>query len=265
MVHVSNGRRKLTSLALGTLGGIFKLSRLPGASLHPWFRHDQTDMRWLPINEDIQIPGSAAMPLALLDRLIEETSHRVIYRTCGCRVAGSCENYPEGIGCLMMGNSAVECRLGGGYEVGVEEAKAHARRAVEAGLVPIVGKARIDNALFGVRDKGRLLTTCFCCECCCITRFTRHVPMKHIEPMFRPLDGITITVTDKCRGCGECAEHCYIKAIRVVDKRAVIGEYCRACGRCATVCPRDAIEISIDDPLFLENAYESIRAHVTFD
>lgn len=262
---ITKRERKATKFALGVIENIFKLTRLPGMSHHPWLRSDKTDMRWLPINEDIQMPENAPMPLTLLDRLIEEASHRVIWETCGCRVGYSCKDYPEEIGCLMMGDSAVECHLKGGREVGVDEAKAHARKAVEAGLVPVVGKARIDNALFLVKDRGRLLTTCFCCECCCITRFNRHVPFKLVEPIFRPLDGITVTVTDECRGCGKCAKHCYVEAIRVVDKRAVIGEVCRACGRCATVCPEGAIEIAIDDPRFLEKAYASIRSHVTFD
>ena len=49
------------------------------------------------------------------------------------------------------------------------------------------------------------------------------------------------------------------------DGKAVIGEYCRACGRCATVCPEDAIDVRIDDPEFLENAYDRIRSYVKFD
>ncbi len=110
-----------------------------------------------------------------------------------------------------------------------------------------------------------MLTVCFCCECCCIIRYTRHAPMKFVEPMFPRLDGITITVTDDCQGCGKCVDHCYMKAIEIVGDRAVMSEYCRACGRCATVCPNDAITVSIDDPDFIEKSYERIRAHVKLD
>ena len=257
----SRSRRRLEFL-----GHVSRLSRLPLVSrIHPWMRADKTDMRWLPINEDIQMPEDTPLPLELLDRFIEEASHRVIYDDCGCRVAYECRNYPVGIGCLMMGDSAIEGPSSVSREVGVEEAKEHSRRAVDAGLVPVVGKARIDNFLFGINDRSRMMTVCYCCECCCIARFTRFAAIETLEPMFPRLEGVTIEVNDDCIGCGKCVEHCYIQAIEMSDGKAVIGEYCRACGRCATVCPEDAIDVRIDDPEFLENAYDRIRSYVKFD
>ena len=97
-------------------------------------------MRWLPINQDIVMPENAPLPIELVERFIEETSHRVIAAYCGCRKGFGCEHYPHDIGCLMMGDSALEIKRYGCHEVGVEEAKAHLHRAVDAGLVPIVGK-----------------------------------------------------------------------------------------------------------------------------
>lgn len=233
--------------------------------IHPWTNPDKTDMRWLPINQDIHMPDNVPMPLALLDRFIEEASHRVVYDYCGCRKGFGCENYPVEIGCLLMGDSAMESPFSVSREVGAREAKEHARAAVDAGLVPVVGKARVDNFLFGIKDRSRLLTVCFCCECCCITRFTRYARLDVLDPMFPRLEGVAIEVTDDCTGCGECAENCYIQAISIEDGRAVIGEHCRACGRCAAVCPNDAISISINDPDFLEKSYERIRSYVKFD
>lgn len=244
----------------------FMASKVPWIPrLHPWVRKDKTDMRWLPINENIQMPENAPLPLNLLDRFIEEASHRVIFDECGCRVAYRCKEYPIDIGCLLMGDSALESPMSICREVNADEAKEFARRAVEAGLVPVVGKARVDNFIFGIKDYARLLTVCFCCECCCITRFTRHTRMEFLEPIFPRLDGITIEVTDDCVACGECAKHCYIQAIKVVDDRVVIGENCRACGRCATVCPNEAIEVRIEDPEFIEKAYDRILAHTKHD
>jgi UDP-glucose 4-epimerase len=60
-------------------------------------------------------------------------------------------------------------------------------------------------------------------------------------------------------------DHCFIGAIRVEDKKALISDYCRACGRCATVCPNDAIEVKITDPDFLDKTYRQIRSYVKFD
>jgi ferredoxin len=241
------------------------LTRLPYSyRWHPWMREDLTDMRWLPINQDIEMPQSAPLPVELVDRFIEEASHRVIASYCGCRAGFGCKDYPVDIGCLLLGDSAIEIKRYGCHEVGVEEAKAHLRRAVEAGLVPIVGKARVDNFFYGVKDRKRLLTVCLCCECCCVTRFTAVSPLERLEPIFPKLDGITVEVTGDCTGCGKCVDRCYIQAIELRDGRAVIGEYCRACGRCASACPKKAISIRIDDPDFLEKAYRRIGHYVDF-
>lgn len=232
---------------------------------HPWVRADKSDMRWLPINEDIRMSGDMPMPLAVLDRVIEEASHRVVIDYCGCRKGFKCEHYPIEVGCLLMGDSAMEQKRYPSREVSVEEAKAHARRAVDAGLVPVIGKARVDNFIFNIKDRSRMVTVCFCCECCCVTRYTSLAPLKVLEGSQPRLEGVSITVTDVCKGCGKCAEMCYIGAIDVVDKRAVIGEMCRACGRCATVCPRDAIEVAMSDPEFVDKTVERIRSYVTYD
>lgn len=243
--------------------GFFKLPLVD--RWHPWIREDKTDMRWLPINQDIQMPDSAPMPVELLDRFIEEASHRIITDYCGCRQGWKCKHYPVDIGCLLMGDSSIEAKNYPFKEVGVDEAKAHVRRAIEAGLVPIVGKARADNYIFKIKDRGRLLTVCFCCECCCVTRFTNYMPLEYLEPTFRKLDGISITVTDDCKGCKKCVARCYTNAISVPDGKAVISEFCRACGRCAITCPNGAIKVEITDPEFLEKSYERIRSYVKYD
>ncbi len=145
------------------------------------------------------------------------------------------------------------------------EAKERTAQAVAAGLVPIVGKARLDNFFFGVKDRGRMITTCFCCECCCVTRYTRLLPQEVVDPIFPRLEGVSLEVTEACKGCGKCVEQCYMRAIRLEGGRAVIGEYCRACGRCADLCPQHAVSIAIEDPDFLEKVYSHIRAYVKHD
>jgi ferredoxin len=234
---------------------------------HPWLREDKTDMRWLPINEDIERPDDTPMPLEVLDRIIEEASHRAIFDYCGCRKGWHCKDYPTEIGCLLMGDSCLEASNSTPFrEVGVEEAKAHARKAVEAGLVPIVGKARADNFIFKIKDRHKLLTVCFCCECCCVTRFSALAPLEFIEPTQPHLESLQIDFdAEKCKGCGKCVPKCYMQAIAIVDKKAVISEFCRACGRCAIVCPNGAIELKITDPEFVEKTLDRIRSYVTYD
>lgn len=248
------------------LGPLFKLSRLPFASrVHPWLNEKKTDMRWLPVNEDIELTENAPLPLELLYRFCDEASHRVIFNRCGCRVAMQCSDYPVDMGCLLMGDSALEALGEISREVDAAEAKEHVKKAVDAGLVPIIGKARVDNYLFGIKDRSRLLTVCLCCECCCITRYTRFAPLKRLEPLFPRLDGVSVEVTDECTGCSKCVKHCYVRAITVDGGRAVISSYCRACGRCATVCPQGGVRVRINDPDFMEKAYRRIRSYVQVD
>ncbi len=259
----ANPEKGLSRWGQALFKGVMRLPLLD--KIHPWLRRDKTDMRWLPINANIHMPENVPMPLELLYRFIEEASHRAIIDYCGCRKGFKCGNYPREIGCLLLGDSAKECRKYPFREAGVEESKQHAKRAVEAGLVPIVGKARVDNFIFGIKDRSRLLTVCFCCECCCITRFCSLVPLRRLDPLFPRLEGVSIRVTDKCIGCGKCVDRCFIHAIEVIEGRAIIDDSCRACGRCASFCPHGAVEISIEDPEWLEKSYSRIRKYAKHD
>jgi UDP-glucose 4-epimerase len=91
------------------------------------------------------------------------------------------------------------------------------------------------------------LVVCFCCDCCCMVR----TDMKQAGPGFRDtikkLDAVRVEVTDRCEGCGTCAETCFMGAIAVEDGRARIDpEQCKSCGRCSMVCPQQAIQVDFD-------------------
>ncbi|HMK34436.1 MAG TPA: 4Fe-4S dicluster domain-containing protein [Desulfomonilaceae bacterium] len=46
---------------------------------------------------------------------------------------------------------------------------------------------------------------------------------------------------EKCKGCGACVQDCPQAAIRLVKKKAHIGEACSQCGACLKTCPEDAL------------------------
>ncbi len=248
-----------------SIKNLFKLTRVPviGPRL-PQFASDKSNVSWIPINKNIEGAGQIELPEEILDRLIEKAEHRVIVNFCPCRKVNKCQNYPVELGCLMMGSSALKIPGKTSKEVGVDEAKAHVRKAIKSGLVPIAGKARIDNDLFLIPDEGKLLTVCLCCECCCVTRFTRYVVPETIHNILHPVEGLSIKVTDKCIGCGECVDHCYTNAISLAEGRAVIGERCAICGRCAGYCPHNAINLLLENKYAVDDMVRKIEGLVDF-
>jgi Fe-S-cluster-containing hydrogenase component 2 len=80
------------------------------------------------------------------------------------------------------------------------------------------------------------------------------------------MDGVTVRVSERCAGCGTCADGvCFVDAIHLEDHpkvtglcRAVIGDACRGCGRCLDVCPQGAIEMAVEHSQFVAEAIARI-------
>ncbi|HTY24152.1 MAG TPA: 4Fe-4S dicluster domain-containing protein [Desulfomonilaceae bacterium] len=53
---------------------------------------------------------------------------------------------------------------------------------------------------------------------------------------------------EKCKGCGTCVLDCPQGAIKLVEKKAVIGDTCSECKACLRVCPEEAL-FSEDAPV----------------
>ncbi len=246
---------------LDVVNCFFKMANLPfiGEWL-PEFDPKKSNISWIPINQDIQGAEEIALPEEVLDRLIDKASHRMIVHFCGCRVAMGCKDYPSEIGCLMMGESALQIPAAIRKEVSSREAKAHVRKAIKAGLIPITGKARIDNDFFMIPDEGKLLTVCLCCECCCVTRAFRYLPPEIMKGIQHPVEGLTVEVTDDCNGCGTCLDKCYTAAIELKNGQAVIGDMCAVCGRCAAHCPKKAIKLRLDNPNAVDDVVSRIES-----
>ena len=49
-------------------------------------------------------------------------------------------------------------------------------------------------------------------------------------------------VTDKCTGCGECAQRCPLNNIKLANGKPVWGNQCTHCMACIAGCPNEAIE-----------------------
>ena len=222
------------------------------------------DLLYLPrdrvvsVDQHIDPPEHTVLPSEVVEAFIAQASFHWIMDACICRNANYCQDYPIDLGCLFLGEAArgINPRLG--RPVTRQQALEHARRCREAGLVHLIGRNKLDTVWLGVGPGDRLLTICNCCPCCCLWRVLPHVAPR-IGARVKRMPGVTVTVSDRCVGCGTCTRDvCFVGAIRLIGDRAVIGDDCRGCGRCVEACPEGAIELSISRTGFVEEAIARI-------
>jgi UDP-glucose 4-epimerase len=226
----------------------------------PLFSGKNLNITYLPINEEIQ-SSSTLLPVRIVEELINRSSHRVIIKKCTCRDARQCKNHPVEYGCTLLGEGTREIDERIARHVSKEEAIAHLHKTIEDGLVPMVGRVRIDNFIWGVRDAGKLLTICHCCHCCCtILTSGKYLPPEMTESLV-PLKGLKIMVdADKCTLCASCVESCHMSAISM-NGQGITHDMskCIGCGRCITVCPERAVSAEVED---MDGAIEELTTRI---
>jgi ferredoxin len=215
--------------------------------------------RTVDVQREIRVPEDVVLPSKVLDYFIEQASDLWIMDACLCRQSEGCKDFPIDLGCLFMGRAVSQINPSLGRRVMRQEARAHVRRAREAGLVHLIGRNKLDSMWLGAGPGHQLLTVCNCCPCCCLFGVLPHLD-KPLRSKITRMPGVQVTVTDRCVGCGACASGiCFVDAIQMVTAtgralRAQIREDCVGCGRCVDVCPEQAIEISGLDGEFVQRA-----------
>ena len=234
---------------LWPLGGISKkLARLPvlGKMLGPlWWNERNLDATYIPIGEAVEVREGSVLPYQIIEELVGHASSLFIIERCVCRTAFKCRNHPREIGCIFMGDAAGDIPGEIGRPVTADEALDHVRRARNHGLLPCVIHSSFDATLVGI-DYRKMLTTCFCCNCCCVFRTDmKGGPVAYRDRIIR-LPGLQMETLGNCSGCGNCAETCFVGAIEVGGEGPDFAEFCKGCGRCADVCPNKNILIRLD-------------------
>jgi UDP-glucose 4-epimerase len=212
-----------------------------------WIRENR-DANWiLPVNEAIPRGQQVALPGMLVARLLREAAGIFGMSACPCRTAFQCANHPHEIGCLHLGPAVSQIPNEVGRLMSLEEGLDHLERALASGLIPTILYNPSDAEIFQV-DKRRMLSICFCCECCCDVRLLlRQGPDRYWDLYNHRLPGLEVVVGAGCTLCGDCISACYggERIIRLGAERAEISARCVGCGRCVSACPEGAITIEL--------------------
>jgi UDP-glucose 4-epimerase len=220
---------------------------LIGSLIKPVFSSKIHQVTMIPVHEAIDQGNQMVLPFSLLNQWVEQTSSRFIMTECVCRKHEKCQSHPVDLGCLFLGEGAAQIHPSMGRPCNIEQAQMHIRKGMEEGLYPLVAHTMIDAVTLGI-PYSRMLTVCFCCECCCaVHRSLRNGPLS-IKPIVQRLPGLRIRLNEKCIACGSCFESCPVNAIHFVDTCVEIGEECVGCGICVKDCPHEAIQIEMKKP-----------------
>ena len=220
---------------------------------------------YIPINQSLGKYQNQVIPYVVFKHFIEKASNIVLIN-CGCREFRECQDHDHSLGCIYMGDDTLKLVMPEMRDARIgtkEEALDRVRRAIDEGLIPLLGRAMGESAMFGVEDKGHFLSCCFCCTCCCVNgKMITYGPS--IKGIFSKVDGVSVKVDENlCIGCGKCIEVCVFKGREMEDGKAkLIEDQCVACGRCAEICPTGATTIEIDDVSRVEDLIAKIEAVV---
>ena len=215
-----------------------------GRLIRPVFSSKIHQMSLIPVNEAITQRDQIVLPYSLLNQFVEQSTARFIMAECVCRSHDNCQSHPVNIGCLFLGDGAAQIHPHWGDCVTLRKPKSIYNEACRMGLSPLIAHTLIDAVTLGIPYK-RMLTICFCCECCCaVYRGMRQGPevIKHI---IQRLPGIIMTVRDECIGCGACIDRCPVGAISFNHRGVEIREECKGCGICVNACQYGAIMMEI--------------------
>jgi len=245
------GRSKCIVDLLLRLWPLYKLGlwmgRQPGVGglLQPAFSSKIHQVTMLPVNEPIAQGGQTVLPYALLEQLVERSSSRFIMNECVCRRHENCRSHPVELGCLFLGDGAVRIHPTLGRVCGVDEARHHLQNGLQSGLYPLIAHTMVDSLTLGIPYK-RMLTVCFCCECCCVVQRGLRKGPQSLMKVIQPLPGLTLTVGASCAACGDCIAVCPVGAISMNHHGAEINGSCRGCGICLNACQYGAIQMDIN-------------------
>lgn len=218
-------------------------------AIRPLFNSKNFNITYIPINAKIDPPVSTALTENIIADLIRSSSHRVVIKRCSCRDSKNCKEFPAEDSCLLLGEDTKKVSPDIANHLSVDEALEHMKKKIALGLIPMTGRVRMDDLYYGIPNRGRMLTICFCCPCCCtVLSSAKYFPKEFRSSIVR-LNGLHVLVDQsKCIQCKTCIDACFMNAISIEGGKIIHDESkCIGCGRCSTICPQNATTVELDD------------------
>lgn len=213
------------------------------------------------VNEKVHLSNpNTVLPSQVLKEMIKRSRYHFLMDFCICRSSNNCQRYSHNRGCLFLGRGSQRISKKLGKSISTSEALEFVDQCQEEGLVPIIGRNKIDSFWLNTGPKEDLLSICHCCECCCLWKMTPQLPFNLAESL-SPMEGAKIEVNEEiCTGCGLCAnDKCFVDAISISEGKLKLNQdICRICGRCAEICPKNAITIEMAEN-YLEDSLKRVE------
>lgn len=212
----------------------------------------------MPLDVDITDESEkVVVPMDLIKEAIYSIDYVAGMKTCLCRNANECEDYPRDIACLFFGDGAkTVVKNGLAVELTKEEACARVDKAAEYGLMGQAVWIEVEQILWGVSNDelDKFMEVCFCCPCCCIALRLAREAMPEDRRIFHPSGWTAVPDRTMCNGCQKCnpkVNGCPVEAISFdVDGKVTINqEICVGCGICKTKCDKGVIKIKQTMPM----------------
>ena len=237
--------------AIGERGVLARAKRL----LAPLALHLSTGSRWadeyhgkvLPtaaarrlveVKEDVaEVLPEQVIPFQSARALVLSAAGPLVAFDCPCRTARANPCLPMDV-CLVVGDPfatfVLEHHPGHAREISREEAVAIIEAEADRG--------HVHHAFFKHAMLDRFYAICNCCACCCGAIWAQ----RNGTPMLVASGYVAQVDSERCTGCGLCAQRCPFDAAAVASPAEIDASRCMGCGVCVRACPQEALQLVRD-------------------
>jgi ferredoxin len=175
------------------------------------------------------------IPYARARDIVLRNPDQIVVLNCPCRAARPDPCEPLDV-CLIVGEPFASFVA--------EHHPDRSRRITQDEAVGVLeeeaNRGHVHHAFLKDAMLNRFYAICNCCACCC-GAMQAH---RSGTPMLASSGYVSRVDSERCTGCGTCAEFCQFEAIAIFDGSAEVdAEGCMGCGVCVAKCNRGALSL----------------------